>query len=293
MTGYLLVVAAAAMWGFIGVFFTLLHDRYGLSAISIAFLRAGLPAFMLLITLGALRPSLLRVSRRSLALYAGFGLFGIALFYIFNTQAVFLTGVATASVLLYTAPAFVTLFARWQWREPITGRKLIALLLAFVGCALVAQAYAPGRMEVNLLGIILGAAAGLAYACFTVFAKYSSAHSPWTTVTYSLLFGTLFLLPFQFLNATGGTGTGLTTALGSLGAWALIMGLALGPTFGSYALYTAAVRHIPASNASLVATIEPVVATIAGYVFFGQVLELAQLLGAAMIVGGALILSAG
>lgn len=291
--GYLLVGGAAVMWGTIGVFFTYLHNYFGLSSLAISFLRAAIAAAIIVLVLALVRPGLLRTSRRALLIYVGFGFFGIGLFYIFNTEAVILTNLATASVLLYTAPAFVTLFAWRRWKEPITGRKILALVVAFLGCALVARAYNPSELQLNLAGILIGASAGLAYSMFTLFAKSASDEPLWTTVTYSLVFGAVFLLPFQFITVPGVSGEGIGALFRNGTALLFLLGLCLGPTLGSYVLYNAAMKRVPASNASLVATIEPVVATAAGYVLFGQVLEPLQILGAALIVGAALSLTAG
>src|SRR5262245_53995076 len=111
MRGYGSILGAAAMWGTIGIFFTILHFEYGMSAVSIGFLRAGLAALFLVIGLSIWKRDALRISRQLLVTYIIFGLFGIAFFYVLNTEAVILTNVATASVLLYTAPVFVTLIA--------------------------------------------------------------------------------------------------------------------------------------------------------------------------------------
>lgn len=290
--GYLFVLGAATMWGTIGIFFSVLHYQYNLSASAIGFLRAGFAGLALLAVLTIFHRDFLRVSRSALGIFVLFGFFGIALFYVLNTEAVFLTNVATASVLLYTAPAFVTLFAARLWHEPITARKLIALLLAFGGCALVAKVYDPAELKLNVTGVVVGAAAGFTYALFTVFAKMSSGSvSPWTSVFYSLLFGTLFLLPLQFISIPGIDGENFLAISHVPGAWVWLLGLCLGPTLGSYALYNSALRKIPASNASVVATIEPVVAIIAGFVVFGQILAPMQILGAAIIIGAALLLS--
>jgi DME family drug/metabolite transporter len=291
LTGYLLVGGAAGMWGTIGVFFTVLHNNYGLSALAIGFLRASIAAFIVVAALAIFRPALLRTSRRALLLYVGFGFFGIGLFYLFNTAAVILTNVATAAVLLYTAPAFVTLFAWRRWHEAITGRKILALALAFLGCALVAKAYNPVQLQLNLVGVVIGSMAGLAYACFTLFAKSTSREPPWTSVAYSLVFGALFLLPLQFIQVPGLSGEGVGNLFQNGAAWLTMLGLCVGPTLGSYALYNAAMSRVPASNASLVATIEPVVATLAGFFILGQLLEPLQVFGAVLIVGAAVSLT--
>ncbi len=289
--GYLLVMGAAILWGSMGLFFTVLHDSYRLSALNIAFLRAAVPAVALLLLLGLFRRGLLHISRRSLIRYLAFGLIGIALFYILAIEGVILTNVATASVLLYTAPAFVTLFAWRLWREPITPRKLLALIGAFVGCALVAGAYDPAQLSTNWFGVLIATLAGFGYAVFTVFSKASTGQSPWTTITYSLVFGALFLLPLQFTSIPGLDGQGLSPLATDASSWVYVLGLGLGPTLGSYLLFNSGLRRVPASNASVVATIEPVVAGVLGFLLLNQTLAWPQVAGGAMVVGAAVWLS--
>jgi drug/metabolite transporter, DME family len=291
VTGYLWVIGAAVMWGTLGIFFTVLHDQYHLSSLAISFSRAGLSALLLVLVLATRKPTLLRVSLRTLLLYAGFGLFGIALFYLAYIDAVLLTNVATASVLLYTAPVFVTLLARGLWREPLTQRKLFALGLAFTGALLVAKAYDLAQLQVNAVGVLVGAFAGFAYALFTIFGKSSSGQSPYTTTAYTFLFGALFLLPLQFMTLPTLSGNGLAPLIQNPAAWPWVLGLTLGPTLGSCALYNAALQRIPASNASVVATVEPMVASLAGFMAFGQVLAPLQIAGELLVLGAALSLS--
>ncbi len=280
------------MWGTIGIFFTLLYYTFGLSALAIAFLRAGIAALILVSTLAIRKRDALRVSRQLMVTYILFGLFGVAFFYILNIEAVILTNVATASVLLYTAPVFVTLFAWRLWGEPLTPRKIIAVVAAFIGCALVARTYDPGALQLNGLGVLVAASAGLAYALFTVFTKYLSTRaSPWTTVTYSLVFGTICLLPLQWIHIPGIGAPGYQVLFEQPLAWLALLGLCLGPTLGSYAFYNLGLQTVPASVASVIATIEPIVAAISGFVFFGQTLEALQIVGAAIIIAAALSLT--
>ncbi len=286
--GYLLVAGAAAMWGTLGIFFTVLHDHYHLSSLAISFVRATVSALVLVLVLARFKPALLRISRRALLVYAGFGLFGIALFYLAFTEAVLLTNLATASVLLYTAPAFVTVLAYALWREPITSRKLGALGLATVGVLLVAKAYDLAQLELNAVGVLVGALAAFTYAFYTIFGKSSSAQSAYTTTAYSFIFGALALLPLQFVTVPGLSGEGIAVLLGNTAPWPWLLGLCLGPTLGSYALYNAALRRIPASNASVVAMLELVVASSAGFVVLGQWLAPLQILGELMILAAAL-----
>lgn len=291
-TGYAYILGAAAMWGTIGIFFTFLHFTFGMSAMAIGFLRAVIAALILVTGLALWKRETLKPPRHLLAIYALFGLFGVAFFYVLNTEAVILTNVATASVLLYTAPVFVTLFAWRLWGEPLTARKIAAVIGAFIGCALVAGAYDPNALQLNGVGVLIAASAGFAYALFTIFSKYLSTRaSPWTTVTYSLLFGSLFLLPLQFFVIPGIGEPGYSVLAREPLAWLALLGLCIGPTLGSYALFNAGLRTTPASVASVIATIEPIVAAVAGYFVFHQVLEPPQILGAVIIIAAALSLT--
>lgn len=285
--GYIFVALAACLWGTLGLFFRALHDTYGLSAITVAFLRAGIAAVILLAAMLATRPRTLKISRRAIPFYIVYGFLGVAAFYFCYVQAVIQTSVTTAVVLLYTAPAFVTLSAWRVWGEVLTARKMAALALAFVGCALVARAYEPPQIRLNALGVALGLGAGLTYALYTVFSKVALArHSQWTALTYALLFGTLFLAllqtPAAFAPLTQGTSV-----------WLLLLGLAVGPTLGSLTLYNAGLQRVPASNASLVATLEPVVASGLAFLLLGERLEFLQIVGGVMVIAGAVWLSAG
>lgn len=284
-TGYLLIALAACLWGTLGLFFRVLHDDFQLSSLTIAFLRAAVAAALLLGVMLITRRRLLRISRRAAAFYLLYGLVGVAAFYFFYVQAVIQTSVTTAVVLLYTAPAFVSVIAWRAWGEPMTTRKLIALALAFAGCALVARAYDPAELRLNMLGLAFGLGAGLTYALYTAFSKFVlSRHSLWTALTYALVVGALFLAPLQSSDAL------LPLTLHPIG-WVVVIGLAVGPTLGSLSLYNAGLARVPASNASLVATLEPVVASGLAFLFLGEHLEPWQLIGGGMVLAGTFLVN--
>lgn len=281
--GYVLVALAACMWGTLGLFFRVLHDTFGFSALTLAFLRAGIAALLLAPVMLVVRPSQLKVTRRALAFFVLYGLIGVAAFYFSYVQAVIQTSVTTAVVLLYTAPAFVILIAWRAWGEPLSVRKLAALALAFAGCALVARAYDPAEFRLNGLGVVLGLAAGLTYALYTILSKIALRdHSSSTALTFALVFGTLFLVPWQ-------SAEGLAPLSQGGMAWLLLLGLAVGPTLGSLTLYNLGLSRVPASEASLIAMLEPVVASILAFVFLGERMELLQSVGGLMVIVGAIL----
>jgi DME family drug/metabolite transporter len=248
--------------------------------LAVAGLRAGLGGIILLAGLLALRRSWLRVNRRALRVALLYGVFGIALFYAAYINAILAVGVAVAAVLLYTAPAWVALLA-WRFLgEQFTRTHLAALLLTLAGSALVAQIFQPGLLRVNALGIMWGLLSGLTYGLWSVFNKVGVRHTnPWTLQCYGMLAGSAVLLFVQPLAPLAG-------ALQSPATVVWLLALALGPTVGASVAYAAGVRTVPVSVASLIATLEPVLAALLAYLVLGETL------GASQIAGGALILLA-
>jgi len=283
--GFALVLLAAVLWGTLGIFYKILIGVYGLSPLTIAFFRAAFSAFFLLVGLSVWRPGWLRVERRDLPLLVGFGLFGVAAFFFVYVSAVDRAGVAAASVLLYTAPAWVTLIS-WRFLgERIGRRQWAALALAFAGCALVAGMYDLNQVRLNGPGVLFGLASGLTYGLYSVFVKAGvRKHSPWTVLVYGMVVGAVTLLPVQDLNA-------VAQALRSPVIVAWLVAIALVPSLGSGLAFATGLRFVPVSSASVVANVEPVVATLLAYFIFGEVMAPWQMLGGALIIAGAVISS--
>jgi len=66
--------------------------------------------------------------------------------------------------------------------------------------------------------------------------------------------------------------------------WGWVVLLGAGPTFLAYRLYTAGLQWIPASTAAIVATVEPVVAALLGWLVLGEALTGGQGVGALLVL---------
>lgn len=277
LRGYGLALVAASLWATLGLFYRAL-GAHGLPAITIVFYRALVAAVVLFPLLAWRQPASLRLAWREGVFFAAFGLFGVAAFYIVYIYAINLAGMGMAAVLMYTAPAWVTLLSVPLLGERLSGLKVAAVLIAVGGCALVGRIYDPVSVRVNLPGILAGLGAGLAYGLYTLFSKVAQRrHTPWATLAYALGLGALFMLPLQ---SPGELLRALTTPATLV--WLLALGLV--PTLAGGVAFNAALRRVPASNASVVATLEPVIAGLLGWAFLHERLDPLQWLGAAMIL---------
>ncbi|MDR5693685.1 MAG: EamA family transporter [Armatimonadota bacterium] len=279
VAGYFFVLSAAVLWGSLGVAGKVAFAS-GVHPLEAAFYRAAFSAVGLLAFTFLVDRSSLRVHTRDLPLFLAFGLVSIAGFFAVYLYAIKLTTVAMAAILLYTAPVFVAALSRLFFREAITRTKTLSLLIAFLGCILVARGYDPASLRLTLQGTLAGIGSGITYAFYSIFGKAAlRRYSILTTLTYAMGVGAIALGLLGLQQDAIHVGH-------SIRAWAALVYLALVTTLLAQSLYLAGLRRIQASKASIVATIEPVVAGVLGFFLLGESLELPQ------IVGGLLILAA-
>jgi DME family drug/metabolite transporter len=277
LRGYGLALVAAGLWATLGLFYHKL-ETYGLPRLTIAFFRATITATILFPILKWKRPRWLRIERHDWLLFVALGLFGVAAFFVVYIYAIALTGMGVAAVLMYTAPAWVTLISAIAFQERLNGLKISVLLLACFGCALVGRVYDVDNVRPNLPGILAGLGAGLTYGLYTIFSKAAQRHyTAWGTLAYALGLGGLCMLPLQSWDDVVGA---LTTPAAIF--WLLMLGLI--PTLVGGVAFNAALRRVPASDASIVATLEPVIAALLGWAFLKEQMETPQLLGAGLIL---------
>ncbi|MDR7418191.1 MAG: EamA family transporter [Armatimonadota bacterium] len=273
--GYAQVAAAACLWGTIGLAARRAFAA-GLTPLNGATWRAaGAFALLLVFCLVADRHAL-RVRRGDLPLLGAYGAVSVAGFMTVYFAAINLTTVATAAVLLYTAPAWVVVLARAVFGEPVTPMKASAVMLTFAGCVLVIGAVGSGAVRLAPAGLLTGLGAGLTYALYSIFGKTALRRlSPLTTVTYTLGFGALFLAALS----------GGLPALPPGGVLPLAY-IATFPTAVAYVLYISGLRWVEAGRASVVATLEPVVAALTGALVLREAFGITQWIGAALVIAG-------
>lgn len=273
---YILIGLGACLWGTLG---PLAKDLFamGLSPITIVFWRLFIAMLVIGTGLALYNARLLVISRHSILYFVLFGLISQGIYNMLYFTAIDLTNVSTAVTLLYTAPAFVTVLARFIFREPLTTLKILGVIVSLTGCVLVVGGL-EGKMTFTVAGVTAGLGAGLTYALYTLFSKGAvSEYNSWTVVFYSLAFGALFILPFADPGEvfTYGTAPGL---------WFRLAGVALVGTVGACGLYIMGLsKGAESSRASIVATLELVVAVLLGCLVSGETLTGTRWLGTALV----------
>ena len=194
-------------------------------------------------------------------------------------------------LLEFTAPVLVALWARYVWREPVRRRVWAALALSLAGLVLVAEIWS--GFTLDGLGVAAGLVDAVALAVyFLVGERGVGRRDPTSLVCYALLFAGLFWAitqpwwSFPFGRLSGSTSlhghlAGRRRPSGcSISGW-IVLG-----TIVPFALSIGALRHLPATTVGIVATFEPVAASVVAWVWLNESLDAAQLVGGLTVLAG-------
>jgi len=269
---------AAALWGTIGIVVKTLIS-WGFNPISIVLYRIGASFLILFIIIFLCDRTLLKVKKEHLLYFALYGLISVSIFNIVYINAIDLTTVTTAVILLYTSPVFVLFMSFLLFKEKIDFVKFLCVIFTFIGCFLVVKGYNIENLRLNFKGIIFGILSGLTYGLYSIFGKVClKDYRPYTVSLYSLGFGSLFLSLFLIL-----TRTKVVFVPGIIPSMVLLY-IILFPTLLSYVFYTKGLKLVEAGKASIIATVEPVISSLLAVFVLGENLEFIQILGVLMVL---------
>jgi DME family drug/metabolite transporter len=272
--GFFYIICAGILWGFVGPF-SKMAFKEGVSPLEVAFWRAFLA--WVLFGLHALVERQVKIASKDIPAVVVFGVTGVTLFYGSYQLAVEKGGVALASMLLYTAPAWVAVLSAFFFKEKMTLLKLVALALTIVGVTGVSVGSsglaAYSGIQMNATAILFGLLSGFFYSLYYIFGKrFSSRYSSPNLFLYMLAIGALGLFPaVSFVQKT-------------MMAWIALMCLALFSTYGAYYCYYLGLKYLEPSRAAITATIEPVVATIVAHIWWNESFTLVGYGGSILIL---------
>ncbi len=283
--GILLTLTAGTLWGIMGIFVRTL-TAWKLDSMQIVSLRITFTALILAVGAAILKPSLFRVKIRDLWCFAGTGIISIVLFTYCYFRTITITSLAVAAVLLYTAPVMVMLMSILFFREKITARKLISCALALIGCTFVTGVLGEAG-SISPQGVTLGLVSAFGYALYSIFGRIAlnRGYHPLTLTLYTFLFATAGVLPLTDLAGIAAAAS-TTPAILPFGILMAVVSAVI-----PYITYTTALTFIESSRASIIASVEPVVAAIAGILVFHEALRIDSVIGIILVLASLVLLN--
>lgn len=272
----LLILFGALCISFAPVFVKLIGpDKIGPTAIGFWRLAIG-SAILLGVTLVQRHPLKLPRSAYPFAALAGL-MFAADMF--LWTRSIFYCGSGMATILSNTQVFASAVLSYFVFKERLTMKFFLAAVSAFLGVALLVG-LGSGDVaftERYVLGVSLGIASGLAYANYLIALKKAGHHPDLSTtvtlIAWSSAFSALFLGISAAVERT-------TVMPPDLRTWLCLIGAGIvAQTLGWLAI-TASLPRLAASRAGLALLLQPTLATVWGFMLFGERLSLVQMLGA-------------
>ncbi|MGG1675200.1 DMT family transporter [Neobacillus sp. NRS-1170] len=279
-----LISTSAALWGIIAIFIRKLSS-FGFSPMEIVTLRVITAAALLGLLGGFQYRSQLRIAYKDLPLFIGTGICSIVLFNWCYFSAINQMNLSIAVILLYTAPAFVAVLSYFFLKEKMNSIKLISVAGTILGCILIAGLNSNDTASMSGAGLLTGLGAGFGYALYSIFGKFAlKKYPPFTVTFYTFIVAAITLLPL----------TGLWTKVDILingDVFFYAIGLGVFPTVLAYLLYTKGLEEIETSKAAIIATVEPVVATLLSVFVYNENFGAVQGIGSTIILLSVLIIN--
>jgi drug/metabolite transporter (DMT)-like permease len=274
--GYLLAATGAALFSLNGVMARYLLDD-GVDAARLSQLRSAGAWLILLAVLATTRRDLLRVDRSELPGFALLGVVGLAGVHATYFLAIDRLEIGPAVTIQYLAPLLLLV-----WLRTVHGRRIApslwgAVALSLAGCFLVVRAYDAGALDA--IGLVAAFGSTLTFAIYVVGSERAGQrHEAVTTLFWVFGFATVFWalvtpwwsFPWEGLDST-------RNAL--LGAGLIVAGTLL-----PFICIVAALRHIPAPRAAVIATLEPVLAAVFAWILLDEELAAVQIAGGAVVL---------
>lgn len=271
----LFTVLAGILWGCISLFLKPLTGA-GLTSLQVMMLRGLLSALFMFIFLLFKDRNLLKIQLKDLWMFIGTGIISLTFFSLCYFRTILQVGTSIAVVLLYTSPIFVLIFSVILFKEKINLKKILALVMTFVGCILVAGMLNQGDGSLGFKDLLIGLGAGLGYALYSIFSRFALKKYNALTVTfYTFLFSGLSLLPFVHVERIPGC-MDFKVAL-------LAAGISLVCTVLPYIFYTLGLTGLETGKAAILVTVEPLVGTLVGFVIWREEISVVKIIGIILI----------
>jgi drug/metabolite transporter (DMT)-like permease len=291
LLGYAMVWTAALLFAVNGTVAKVVLQT-GISSVELTQVRSTGAAVGFAVVLLVVARDRLRLDLRDVPFLAAFGVTGVAFVQWLYFVSIDRLPIGIALLIEYLAPLLVALYARLFVHEPVRRRVWVALALALAGLALVVEVWSEG-LVLDGVGLAAALAAAVAYAVYILMAERGvRRRDPISLSCYGFLFAALFwLVVAPVWNFPAAELDDSVSLLGNLDHVSLPVSLlllfvvAVG-TMTTFGLVVTALRHISATRAAIIATLEPVVASVVAWAWLGESL------GAAQLAGGGVVLAA-
>ena len=285
---YLLPIMAGVCFGSIGIFIRFFSEA-GFNNMAILSTRNAISALILFLFLLVYDRNLLKCRVRDLPVLLGGGFIGMTLTNVFFNVAVLNLSLGFAGVLIGLSPVYVVFIAAFLFKEKVTRRKLLGMILAIIGVIMVSGVVDSG-ITFTAAGLAAGLLSGLFYGMTSIFTKIAigRGYKGLTITFYALLVTALTTAPFTNWGVVAAY-----TAASPLSHSLLMIAHAVIGAALPYLMLNVSLKHIEAGKASILTSSEPVSAMLFGFFVYHEPMTVISAAGMAIAVTAFGIISTG
>jgi drug/metabolite transporter (DMT)-like permease len=209
--------------------------------------------------------------------------FGVVINMLFFLKGLELTSPINAAAIISITPIIIIILSSFYLKEAITKLKIAGVILAFAGAFILSIYGKSIRIGDNvLLGNLLVLINVISYSIYIIMIKKLTVkYHPFTFIKWLFLFGTIILLPFSFGDIKQINWTIFTPA-----AYASLIFVVVGATFGTYLLNPLALRYLRASTVGIFIYLQPVIAAIFAITMGADSIDVIKIISAVLIFSG-------
>lgn len=275
------------MFGSSGVFVRTLTQN-GIDSTTLLFLRFSIAIIPILMAILLTDKNLFKITLKDIPLFLVSSTCIIGLNLCYN-ESMNTIPLSLAAVLLSVAPIYVLIIAYFLFKEKITSKKVICMILAIFGCVLMTGFLESASGNISLFGIASGIGAGVFWAVYLMASKKSieNGNHTFTILFYSIIIISIALLPFSNF--------GQISNFISINPSLTIIFLILHSTFSfalPYILSTVSLNYIDSGVSSiLLSGAEPFAALIFGFLIYAEIPTALMFCGFILTIIAMMILS--
>lgn len=212
------------------------------------------------------------------------GLFGVALYFLFENYSVYYTSASNVAILLSSIPVFTLISQRIIFKEKIRTFKAIGALLSVIGIIIIITS--KNRISLfskGTIGDLMALGAAFIWVIYNMItSRYKGNYKSITITAYQSLWGCLFLSPSIFFSALRMPSGKVILNLLFLGILCSCVG---------YVLYIYCLEKLGATIITTYINLQPIISLISAYFILKESINLLQIIGSIIIISGVFFVS--
>lgn len=212
------------------------------------------------------------------------GFLGITLYFAIENIGVSMTSSSNSALIVASFPAVTTLLEFFIYHSKPNVKKVLGIILAIIGVAVLTQINVDGNSK-SMLGNIILIGAGIVWAFYNFITRdLTNKYSAMTLTYYQMLAGFIFFLPFVIIE-------GKTWRMPTITSASALIYLSVGCSIVAFLLYNLGLRKLSASISVSLMNLVPVLGLIFSILILHESVSTIQILGGVIVIIGVILSS--